>query len=516
MKKQFPYFDHLDAVNCRTTCLYKVTKDFNMGKTGIFILMFILCLTFSCSSNQKYEEKINPIVIIFDSIKTNYDTIFLANGGEIETTSSILSIKMAPRNYVNLKMKDTISFTPISDSVLVYHRYLPHSSIEFMLKSGDTAHIDYCNEVPYIRIVNRQTKKYDINFDYYKRKRYTVLNGMQIFDIIKNPLIYITYQQQDGIKTSLQKVVDEFYPRLLIELEDENLWLDTLLNSNQISINHYGFYKEKNKYTRLNCKFEISKYENIANILTSYNDSIYANDFYGYYRSYFYNVGFHYLDSIYSSMKNNEYTKLYDRLDNTADLKGVLYQDVKLYLLQIIMNNYSFKERKDYFDRFISTVSDTLVVQQLKQRYKTLLDPQISNSTDLQLLAVDGEKTTLTEVLKECAGKVVYVDFWASWCSPCIKEMPHSSTLRNAYATKDVEFVYLAVNDKEQAWKAALEKADLKKVKHSYLILNSKDASFLTDHKINTIPRYMIFGKDGILLNDNAPGPSSKLLKLIE
>lgn len=109
----------------------------------------------------------------------------------------------------------------------------------------------------------------------------------------------------------------------------------------------------------------------------------------------------------------------------------------------------------------------------------------------------------------------MYVDFWASWCAPCLREMPHSKKLRENAAYKDIVFIYLSIYDKKEPWEAAWEKAELVNQPHNYLILNSKDAPFIKKHKVKSIPRYMIFDKEGQLLNDNAPVPSDKKLDLL-
>lgn len=54
-------------------------------------------------------------------------------------------------------------------------------------------------------------------------------------------------------------------------------------------------------------------------------------------------------------------------------------------------------------------------------------------------------------------GRVVVVDVWATWCSPCLERFPHMVQLYNPYKHEDVAFVSMSVDDRED--KAAVEQA---------------------------------------------------------
>lgn len=116
-------------------------------------------------------------------------------------------------------------------------------------------------------------------------------------------------------------------------------------------------------------------------------------------------------------------------------------------------------------------------------------------------------------------GKVIYVDFWASWCGPCRKEFPFSREMHEKLTDKqkkEIVFLYISIDEDLDAWKKAVEQLKLQEFGtngHSYEVAGR--------YQIRSIPRYMIIDKKGEIVEQNATRPSSpetlsKLLKLIE
>ncbi len=130
-----------------------------------------------------------------------------------------------------------------------------------------------------------------------------------------------------------------------------------------------------------------------------------------------------------------------------------------------------------------------------------------------QLMSRDGKTVQpLDCVLAKYKNKVVVLDFWASWCAPCRGEMPSSLLLQKQYAGKNVAFVTLSTDANTNDWQKAAREEGLNPA-DSYLLLNSQRAPFTKRYQINSIPRYMLVGKDGKIINANAPRPSEPELK---
>ncbi len=108
--------------------------------------------------------------------------------------------------------------------------------------------------------------------------------------------------------------------------------------------------------------------------------------------------------------------------------------------------------------------------------------------------------------LKDLRGKVVYLDFWASWCGPCRKEMPASHELQDYFSNKEVVFVYISIDDSEVAWRKGME--DLK-MKGLLLWSEGPKHPVVSDYQINGIPHYLLIDRYGKIVNYQAARPSS-------
>ena len=114
-------------------------------------------------------------------------------------------------------------------------------------------------------------------------------------------------------------------------------------------------------------------------------------------------------------------------------------------------------------------------------------------------------KTGKTVNLKDFKGKVVVVDFWATWCSPCIDTMPNIQKLYNEFVDQGV--VFLGVSNEE---KSVVKKFEANS-EFSYPVYLDEMGQAWERFGISEIPRVVVIGKDGAIRYKGHPGDYDKV-----
>ncbi|MEO9512114.1 MAG: TlpA disulfide reductase family protein [Flavobacteriaceae bacterium] len=118
-----------------------------------------------------------------------------------------------------------------------------------------------------------------------------------------------------------------------------------------------------------------------------------------------------------------------------------------------------------------------------------------------------------TTSLDDLKGKYVYIDMWATWCAPCIAEIPSLKELEKAYHGKNIEFVSISVDRKKdyEAWKTMVNDKELGGIQ----LYSNRDESFGKAYMISGIPRFILIDPQGNIVSADALRPSdSKLTAL--
>lgn len=168
------------------------------------------------------------------------------------------------------------------------------------------------------------------------------------------------------------------------------------------------------------------------------------------------------------------------------------------------MRQVSDKAKLREFNRLIALIKTTGYRDALNKTLGSLLKfGKGDNAVDFTTVDINGKKINLSSL----KGKLLYVDLWATWCGPCLAEMPKLEALKEKYANDpSIAFVSLSIDDNLDLWKKNL--AGRNAGGYQWQINRNK----LSAYEIVGIPRVLLIGKDFKLIDMNAPLPSSNKL----
>ena len=135
------------------------------------------------------------------------------------------------------------------------------------------------------------------------------------------------------------------------------------------------------------------------------------------------------------------------------------------YMLRMETGRMSLEQMKEAYDKLDATAKETSAAKEIAAEIAVL--ERVMPGKPAPEIAKNDLVTGKPFALSSLKGKVVLLDFWASWCVPCRKSNPHVKALYDKYRKKGFDVVYVADNDDrpENALKA-IEQDGIKKYHH--------------------------------------------------
>jgi thiol-disulfide isomerase/thioredoxin len=197
-----------------------------------------------------------------------------------------------------------------------------------------------------------------------------------------------------------------------------------------------------------------------------------------------------------------------------------------LELFQARHIHYACIQAQSSFEKELISLFEQFEKDYPRSEYSKYLKPYIEKIIeyyriidqpfDQAILFMDNYETinTLSEAIKPLQGKKIYIDVWATWCAPCIREFAHNEALKKVLAENDIQQLYISIdsNDADQKWKNAIKFHHLtgthiranKEFDQELRIWYSKNA----ENPYISIPWYMLIDENGNIMEERAKRPS--------
>ena len=194
---------------------------------------------------------------------------------------------------------------------------------------------------------------------------------------------------------------------------------------------------------------------------------------------------------------NNTYALVAERASTPKKYKAQLEQFVKDGksgdgVLAVLKRLY-IKEKSNEagFDSYIATLEKEAYNKMLADLKKEMIN-EASPKFTLKDLAGN------TINMADLKGKTVVVDFWATWCGPCIASMPGMKKMVNKYKDDpNVKFVFIDTWQNEENETEVVKKFITEKGYDEFHVLMDLDDKVVSSFKVDGIPTKFIVGKDG-------------------
>jgi thiol-disulfide isomerase/thioredoxin len=180
------------------------------------------------------------------------------------------------------------------------------------------------------------------------------------------------------------------------------------------------------------------------------------------------------------------------------------------YTTEILKMVKDSAAKDNAYKNFMSSSKNELhkkQIQTIYENYKMIREN--ASAPDFAYIDADGKIISL----KSFRGKYVYIDVWATWCTPCKAEIPFLQQVEHDYEGKNIHFVSLSVdkmNDKAK-WISYVKDNKLGGIQ----VMADKDFSseFIKKFNINSIPRFILIDPTGKIVDVDAKRPSDPKLR---
>ena len=193
---------------------------------------------------------------------------------------------------------------------------------------------------------------------------------------------------------------------------------------------------------------------------------------------------------------------------NIGNLMGV-------QLLATYADAFELDKVKELLGKIPASYTNNPEILQLKERVEILSKTAVGQKyTDFSMNTPEGETVKLSDFVSK--NKYTLIDFWASWCGPCRKEMPNVVAAYKAYQAKGFGIVGVSLDNDAEAWKRAIKDLNITWAQMSDLKGWACEGAKL--YGVRAIPATVLVDQEGTIIARDLRGDdiAAKLAELLK
>ncbi|MBX2964866.1 MAG: TlpA family protein disulfide reductase [Cyclobacteriaceae bacterium] len=461
------------------------------------ITFSVLTLLFSCTKNE--VKNTNKIVFVLDSsVQKRKLILTFCDRDKITNT---LWVRNGDKKIIITNASNFNDIIFSGDGIL---------QTTFCLEGGDSVLLTLRDRAPTISILNRDFLKYDENYEALASLHLRMGNPQAIDDYVYLSQVLNDPASGIGRDSSLLLTLQQVKQRVQTEIVEENLFIDSLEKNNLISPRVGRFFKSRNLFVGSTLDFQKNGKINFAdhNVITSLFSAENSKSLIGH--VFFQHTLNDYQNYLTKSKSTKHKIQVYDSISRSNAFDSITMASLK------------YKLADQFYDELSESEKQIVNKVLLKDFSENVLNKLFENHPIIDILSEDftftqSNKQLITgdHVKLQSKGKFIYVNLWASWCLPCISEIPELKMIQNNFSD-NLSVVYLSIDKDQKTWGKATS-IYLNNYGNSYYLDSLAKQQLWDIYKLNSIPRYILLDRNGDLIHNNAPRPGMReLLNLIE
>ena len=483
----FNNFNIFETINNLKTLFMKIKK--------CILLILIIVFAWACGSekSKKQDVELNVTKVFLDISNFSDDYIIACCDDQFDTIKInengkfLYSVLLSKDSYLEIKLAKT--------NVLLYAK--PNAEILIKLDAKDLYNsLSFSGD--HAEINNYLAKQDKLLFDakpnsesFIYAKNYSVFsaafqefdkefksNLKQFFEANPNfeDFVILEKERQKLINTNL--ILAFYSPLIFSEQADKDIEneIDFLINST-----------DKNNPNLLNLSLFYKYAENLIDYI----------------------LGLKYREKNIDDISDAEYINDYFNLVDDLFSESEVHEATFYHSLKTFIKYYGLEIISEQFSRYEEFSADRRRLTELKNIFAEYDKLNAGNpSVDWEFFDINGNKYSSKDFL----GKYIYIDVWASWCGPCIKEAPYFKEIAKKFEGKDIVFVSISVDESKNDWLNSQKEENDNIIS---LWAESWDNVLCNFFKIHAIPRFLLIDKQGLIINSNADRPSAGIEEVL-